>query len=156
MIMIIDKKPVRTHARNTAQRLRILAYLRSTRSHPSAEGVHAAVVKDLPSITLATVYRNLNALSEEGEVFRLKVGNSYRYDYHRHGDTHGVCDACGRIVDLDGETFAKGAVKAFDSQGFSPRSVTIILSGVCEACRRGKPARGGVKASRSPASRAYR
>jgi Fur family peroxide stress response transcriptional regulator len=124
--------------RNTVQRQQILAFLKSTHAHPSAEEVHKRIVKGLPSVTLATVYRNLNNLAEEGVLHRLKVGNAYRYDFHQHGGTHGVCTSCGKVIDLEGEKIAKKALESFRGPHFTPESITIILHGACKACERTK------------------
>jgi Fur family peroxide stress response transcriptional regulator len=116
--------------RSTIQRMKILQYLQSTKEHPSAEMVYAAVVRELPTITLATVYRNLNLLAEEGTINRLKTEKAYRYDAQEGTHTHGICTTCGVIIDL---LPAKKALPTFNN--FYPEEIIIIYKGLCAACK---------------------
>ena len=55
------------------QRELILAIVKNTKVHPTAEWVYQEAKKEMPSIGIATVYRNLNALAERGEFKRITV-----------------------------------------------------------------------------------
>ena len=69
------KKQVKT--RNTIQRIKIMKYLKSVKTHPTAEMVYNAVVKEIPSITLATVYRNLHNLANKGKILMFEFNKEY-------------------------------------------------------------------------------
>ena len=58
------------------QREAILAYLHSTKEHPTAEKVYMELRAQFPKLSLGTVYRNLNLLAESGEILRLSCGDS--------------------------------------------------------------------------------
>ena len=120
--------------RNTSQRLKILEYLKSVRTHPNAEEVYNAVAKELPAITLATVYRNLNLLAEHGKILRLKINNEYRYDADISFHQHCVCKKCGRLTDLFKKKISEYALSKFNFKGFKPESVNIIFNGICNKC----------------------
>ena len=57
--------------RQTIQKLKIMQHLHSVKTHPSAEMVYNAVKEEVPTITLATVYRNLNSLANAGKILKL-------------------------------------------------------------------------------------
>ena len=118
----------------TSQRIKILKYLESVHSHPSAEKIHQEVKKELPAITLATVYRNLNLLAEQGKVLRIKVNNQYRFDADTSSHQHCVCKHCGKIDDIHKEEIEKFVMEKLKTKTFEPTSVTIILKGKCKNC----------------------
>ncbi len=125
----------------TSQRLKILQHLRDAENHPTAEMVYREISKELPSITLATVYRNLNLLAEDGELLRLEVGDVFRYDGRTMLHQHGVCKNCGRIVDIFRKGMSENALRRANrarSDGFRADSVSIMFSGYCKQCIRGE------------------
>ena len=82
------------------QREAILKVLRSTDKHPTATAVYEEVRKVIPNISLGTVYRNLAALSTDGTVLSLSVGDGHEHfdaDVTPHAHLH--CRQCGRIFD---------------------------------------------------------
>src|SRR3989338_5532441 len=87
------------NTRNTIHRSRILEYLKRVKIHPSAEKVYQEIKKELPTITLATVYRNLHHLASEGKILRLGFGNEYRFDGDVTVHQHCFCERCGKILD---------------------------------------------------------
>ncbi len=119
--------------RNTKQRDAVLAALRATRTHPTAAEVYAAVRKTMPHISLGTVYRNLGALTAEGEILALDTGGgTVHYDGFTAPHTHFVCDGCGRVFDFP----PPPALPSTD--GFFVREVRVILAGDCPDCRKNK------------------
>ena len=57
-----------TNSRNTIQRQLVLSAVRQLQNHPTADEVYQEVQKNCPTISRATVYRNLKLLAEEGEI----------------------------------------------------------------------------------------
>ncbi len=90
-----------TGHRLSLPRVYILQYLRNTLSHPPAEAVYEHVKKNLPNISLGTIYRNLNQMTETGLV-RAIHGTDGKTHYD--GDTgfhlHFKCKNCKRIFDV--------------------------------------------------------
>jgi Fe2+ or Zn2+ uptake regulation protein len=121
--------------RTTSQRIKILKYLRSVKTHPSAEMVYAAVKKDLPAISLATVYRNLNLLAEQGEILKLEINGEFRFDGNMCGHTHAVCTRCGKLFDLMDRKIPDYVMKNFRLKGFTQSCVHIIFKGTCKSCK---------------------
>ncbi len=90
----------RSH-RMTKQRRVILDVLRDTKSHPTADWVYEQVRKQMPRISLGTVYRNLRVLKEKGDIVELNYGSTYsRFDGNTENHYHFVCQDCGRIDDV--------------------------------------------------------
>ncbi len=86
--------------RMTRQRQVILEELRKVNTHPSADEVYEMVRKRLPRISLGTVYRNLEVLSESGEIRKLEPGLLKRFDGNPSEHFHIRCIRCDRIADV--------------------------------------------------------
>ncbi len=87
--------------RMTRQKKIILAVLKNTQIHPTADWIYEEVKKEIPNISLGTVYRNLRILKEMGEIRELNYGSSYsRFDGNSSNHYHFVCTECGVILDV--------------------------------------------------------
>ncbi len=117
------------------QREAILTELRNRHDHPTATQIFEGVQKVLPHISLGTVYRNLSALVESGEIISLSVGDGHEhFDGDKSLHLHLHCKRCGAIIDrpLKSEDFNKSAL--FD--GFSPESSVCVVFGLCKNCQK--------------------
>ncbi len=86
--------------RMTSQRQVILEEIRKVHSHPTADQVYEEVRKRLPRISLGTVYRNLDILSECGLIQRIApVSNQMRFDGDTTNHYHVRCIHCGKVED---------------------------------------------------------
>jgi len=119
----------------TAQRRAILEELRKDRTHPSADELYLKVRRRLPDISMATVYRNLEILSEHGLIRRLwEGGGPRRYDGDMEDHYHVTCDRCSRIGDV-----ALGAVNGFLNEAqkvsdFDVKGYRLEFFGFCPKC----------------------
>ena len=90
--------------RMTKQRGVILEEIKMTDSHPTADEIYENVRKRLPSISLGTVYRNLDILASCGMIRKLDPGRTQmRFDGNLSEHNHLTCLRCGRIEDLSFE-----------------------------------------------------
>lgn len=121
--------------RNTNQRMKIFEHLKSIKTHPTAEMVYQAVRKDLPAISLATVYRNLNALSQEGKILKLEINGEYHFDGNICSHQHCICSRCGKVMDVFHREISEYAMKKIRSRYFEPSCVNIMFAGFCRDCR---------------------
>ena len=81
----------------------ILAYLRSTDQHPSAETIYAALKTEIPDLSLGTVYRNIALFKQQGTIISLgSVDGVERYDGNIDPHVHFICTGCGAVSDLHG------------------------------------------------------
>ena len=127
--------------RTTRQLATVLAVVRASGvEHPSAERVFAEVRRQLPRISLGTVYRNLQRLAADGVIgVTHPHGGPARYDPTPGGHDHFVCRGCGRIDDIPGSRPAAGA-RAARRAGHLVASHALVLYGQCRDCRAGMPA----------------
>lgn len=121
--------------RMTRQRQRILEVLRSTTSHPTADWVYEQVRREIPDISLGTVYRNLKVLKESGEIMELNYGSTFsRYDGNPVNHYHFQCEECGRIYDLDLPVQEELNRAAGQRSGFQITHHRLEFYGTCRAC----------------------
>jgi Fe2+ or Zn2+ uptake regulation protein len=126
--------------RNTKQKTFIRSALKSVRTHPTAEAVHEMIAKDCPEIGIATVYRNLNRLSESGIIRRISVNNSPdRFDGDLTPHYHLCCDECGRFDDFFDDR-SQDTLRKFveDESGFSLSRQETVFYGLCPNCKKEK------------------
>lgn len=130
--------------RYSKQRSLIMDVLKNTTSHPTAQWVYEQAKQDMPTIGIATVYRNLNALAENGDIQRIiSTGNVEHYDADTSDHWHMACMQCGKIIDLkaDEEQLAALHGMIVDTFGIQDENVRIgktLLQGTCNACLRRK------------------
>ncbi|EJP74803.1 ferric uptake regulator family protein [Campylobacter sp. FOBRC14] len=72
--------------------------------HPTIDELYDEILKENPSVSLATVYKNLNTLKDEGLVVEVNIVNQKpRYDIYEYPHIHVVCETCGHVEDLSYE-----------------------------------------------------
>lgn len=122
--------------RFTEQRAAVFRFLASTDVHPSADEVFVAVRRELPGISLATVYKSLETLVGCGLAVKLTYSDgSARYDGRTDPHHHARCVVCGRVVDIMGH-LAEGQLESLrdHAQGFTVTGYRLELSGYCPDC----------------------
>ena len=125
--------------RNTIQRSLVLEAVNRLHCHATADEVYAEISKEHPTISKATIDRNLNVLSELGEIRRLEIpGSADRYDHISRNHCHVKCKVCGRVFDVDMD-FVGGLERGIrDTHGFDFTGYDIIFHGVCPECQKKK------------------
>jgi len=135
----------RTHGLSvTHQRLAIFEALASSREHPSAEQLHKDVQRRIPTLSLATVYKNLEALKAIGAVVDVNpLHEQARYESALpgsgagHPHHHLVCTSCKKVRDLHDSELDRLRVR--DAQGFDVRAVRVQAEGLCPDCQGRRP-----------------
>jgi Fur family transcriptional regulator, peroxide stress response regulator len=122
--------------RNTFQLNKIQEILINSKSHPNAEMVFNSVKKEIPTITLATVYRNLNKLVLQGKAIKLEVNGEYRFDGDLSEHQHCICNKCNKIIDLFNEKISLNVLKEFNSNEFIAEKTGIFFYGLCIKCKK--------------------
>ena len=127
--------------RNTIQRSFVLKAVNKLRCHATADEIYNEIHKEHPTISRATVYRNLKLLSEVGEIRRLEIpGSADRFDHISCNHYHVKCEVCGRLFDVDMD-FVSGLEKEIrDAHGFDFTGYDIIFHGICPECKKQKNA----------------
>jgi Fur family peroxide stress response transcriptional regulator len=127
----LEKKGVR----QTQQREAVLDYLSQVHNHPTAEDVFLAVKRKLPKISLATVYKNLEALVESNVASKLTYGDgSARYDIRTDHHYHTRCLNCGKVSDLEAQQSAPWLERIKPGQHFKVVDYRLEVLGYCRDC----------------------
>lgn len=127
--------------RMTRQRSVILDTLVSMRSHPTADELYAVVRRQLPSVSLGTIYRNLDVLARSGRVRKLESGGSQaRFDAELEPHDHVRCGACGRLDDVVITRHSRVVRPEHSMRGFSITGYRIEFDGLCPDCLAGNEA----------------
>ena len=121
------------------QRELILQQVQMEAIHPTAETVYARLKVQHPSISLATVYRNLNELVELGKILRINVpGDSDRFDKMLVKHSHFFCEKCKSILDIN-EINLNDVVNEIEiNNNIKILSNQISLYGICSKCQEKK------------------
>ena len=87
--------------RYTRQREAVFRHLQAAHDHPTADQIYAAVRRQIPSISLATVYKALEALVEAHLATKIPdASGPARFESHSEPHYHARCTKTGRILDL--------------------------------------------------------
>ena len=122
--------------RMSVQRQVILEELRKVNSHPTADELFQIVRLRLPRISLGTVYRNLERLSNAGEVRKLKtLGNQARFDGDMHSHYHLHCTQCGALADVEGVAYKPPLAKTAAATGYVVEDYILEFRGICPECQ---------------------
>ena len=121
--------------KQSKQRDLVLQYMKQIREHVSAEQVYDDLNKDTKSISLATVYRNLNILVQMHEI-RKSAHPIYGYVYDKTCDPHDHlhCVICDQLFDFP-IAYDMALDDTMEKQsGWQVYSHNTIYEGVCEHC----------------------
>ena len=122
--------------RNTIQCALVLETVNKLRCHATADEVYDAIVQEHPNISRATVYRNLNRLSQLGRIHKMEIpGGADRFDHECYKHYHIRCEKCGRVFDVDMEYIADLEKKIRDTHGFEFTGHDIVFTGICPNCK---------------------
>ncbi len=132
---------------DSSHRTLVLAIVRRSDRHPTADDVFMEARASFPTISLTTVYRNLRALVAEGKLRERMFGGVSRFDAHLEEHSHLVCTDCGAIVDVAADHAA--LVEQFHppARAWEVAQVDVELRGRCPTCRK-KTARAARARSR--------
>jgi|WetSurMetagenome_2_1015567.scaffolds.fasta_scaffold63298_2 Fur family transcriptional regulator, peroxide stress response regulator len=122
--------------KRSRQRERILGVLKSTNSHPSADWLYHQLKKDMPRLSLGTVYRNLNTLIAQGFVQRLPIEDGIdRFEATIEPHYHLVCEQCGSVTDFSMPHPIGINVQAEKLSNFKIKRHRIDFYGLCSKCQ---------------------
>jgi Fe2+ or Zn2+ uptake regulation protein len=120
----------------TQQRAAVFEFLRTVEYHPTADEVYLGVKNCLPKVSLATVYKNLEALIVAGLASKLTYGEgSARYDIRTDHHHHVRCTACGKVWDIEASENSAWLKKMKPKAGFQVTDYRLELLGNCRDCR---------------------
>jgi Fur family ferric uptake transcriptional regulator len=113
----------------------ILEELRSKNNHPSADELYERVRQKLPRISLGTIYRNLEVLSQLGEIQKLNLSGSLkRYDGTPSKHYHIRCIRCDRVDDAPIAPLNQIEDELYQATVFEIIGHNLEFTGLCPAC----------------------
>ena len=120
----------------THQRLEIVKILAQSEGHPSVESIHSQIQKDFPTMSLATVYRNIVLIKSLGEVLELGFPDgSNRYDGNKPTPhPHVICINCKKIVDPDLDSLDEMKKEVALETNFKILNHRLDFFGLCSNC----------------------
>ena len=118
----------------TPQRMAIYRALLEAEDHPSPEALYRRVASAMPALSLATVYKALDALVQLGLVREVSVtSDTKRYDANLDRHHHLVCTGCGSVTDFYSEALDEIAPPS-RIDGFVTSALSVQVFGVCSDC----------------------
>lgn len=121
----------------TPQRLAIAKVLSNGRRHPTVEEIYEELRDQFPTMSLATVYRNVLLMKSLGEVMEIGFADgSNRYDGMRpHPHPHVICIECREILDPELSGLEDMSEEVARETGFEIVSHRVDFFGICPKCR---------------------
>jgi Fur family ferric uptake transcriptional regulator len=123
--------------RLTPQRKLILDIIHDAGEHLTADTIINHVQSRMPGVHKSTIYRTLEILEEAGCVYKSALGNQFIYHHPEEGHHHHlVCRQCGKSIDCEDDVFAPVEKSIGAKYGFRVDFKHVVMSGLCEECRR--------------------
>lgn len=123
--------------RQTRQLAAVYEVVAAAHDHPTAEDVCDRVRRQLPRISLGTVYRNLQKLAGQQQLRAVHLADrATRYDGMLAAHDHFLCERCGTAADLAQTTAAPPDCSRLNGSGYLVRAHALTFYGLCPNCRR--------------------
>ena len=120
----------RSGLRATKQREQVFSVLLNKRDHPTAEEIYARARREMPSISLATVYNCLETLTESGLIRAVNFEREpTRYCPNLTQHAHFYCKATGEVIDIELNENILSELKAALPQGYRAEHIDIAFNG---------------------------
>ncbi len=117
--------------KSTPQRVAMLNILEQ-KGHADIEDIYGEIKKDFVSISLATVYKNINTMLDAGIIQEIKIPQKKsRFEIAKHPHSHFVCERCGDVYDIE-------KPKNLDvklPENFEPKEISVMVRGICAKCK---------------------
>ncbi len=122
------------HLKATPQRLEIANAL-YTNGHIGIEHLYELMVKKFSSISLATIYKNINIMLEASFIQEVKIPNAKSvYELTKDTHAHIVCQKCAEITDIKID-LSSIVENAMQTSGYKISKSDLVLSGTCKNCQ---------------------
>jgi Fe2+ or Zn2+ uptake regulation protein len=123
--------------RSTKQKRAILQIFEHKQEHLAAEEVYQLVKPELPKISLGTVYRNLETLSQQGDLQKtIFPDGKARYEATKKHHHHIVCMGCSNVVDISLCPLRPEIKELINTQDFEAVYHRFEVYGYCKDCRK--------------------
>jgi Fur family ferric uptake transcriptional regulator len=123
--------------RSTRQKRAVAALLEASDGFRSAQELHAELLAQGENVALTTVYNQVRALADAGELDALRSDDGEtRYRRCATGDHHHhlVCRHCGTAIEVEGPEVERWATRIAKEHGFADVTHTVEIIGTCPDC----------------------
>ena len=119
------------------QRELILKTLKENCIHPTAEQLYELIRREEPTVSLATVYRNLNLLAENGMVKKIEgLDGTAHFDHQTFDHYHFIFTKCNRVFEIACDIARDLAQDVESRTGFRIASYDVSFRGTCKSCQK--------------------
>jgi Fur family transcriptional regulator, peroxide stress response regulator len=124
-------------SRLTSHRLALIRLLSSSEEHPNAMQLYESLRLQFPTISLATIYKTLALLKDEGQILEIDLHNDSHYDGNKpYPHPHLICTHCSRIFDGDEvAAIQKLNQEIQDRYNFQVSRHQLVFYGLCRDCQ---------------------
>ena len=120
--------------RNTNQRQIVYDAINSA-GHITTEKLIEVIQKNNDNISLATIYRNIATLLDDGVIKRVKLVDGDVLETVKHKHFHYVCKVCGEVVDVDPKGLTVDVNKIKQIADFKVEEIEVSFYGICNKCK---------------------
>ncbi len=125
------------HLKITPQRTVLFKELLSEPDHPTADMVYQRVRETLPNISYDTVNRTLLSFADLGIIRQIESrGTAKRFDPDVSQHHHFQCIKCGRIIDIEDESYNNIGLPKHLPEGLVVLDKHVVLEGICDTCHK--------------------
>lgn len=119
----------------TPQRMAILKEIHKA-GHISVDSIYENIKQSYPSMSLATVYKNLTSMQEANIIEELQIPNQKQhYELHKDPHIHLICQKCGKIEDMHSNALLQQLIaECKEESHYTFKDFSIALIGVCPEC----------------------
>ncbi|BCD60127.1 MULTISPECIES: Fur family transcriptional regulator [unclassified Nitratiruptor] len=117
--------------KSTPQRVAMLNIL-DQKGHADIEDIYSEIKKEFVTISLATVYKNINTMLDSGIIQEIKIPyRKSKFEVTKHKHSHFVCQKCGEVYDID----EPKCLEIELPEGFKPTESSVMILGICDKCQ---------------------
>ena len=115
----------------TPQRLAILKEIEK-KGHASIEEIYEDIKESFPSISLATIYKNITALQEEEILKAVCTPQKTKYEITKKEHAHFICKECGKLEDIPLNPIIEEEIE----KEYKDSSKELYIYGICDKCKK--------------------
>ncbi|MDD2357689.1 MAG: Fur family transcriptional regulator [Thiovulaceae bacterium] len=118
----------------TPQRLGILS-LMDQQGHMNVDDLYLQIKEKFASISLATMYKNINAMMSASIITEIKIPKQKsRFEIVKESHGHLLCQECGEFMDIELD-IAKMVDDVSAKSSYQLFEASLVLSGICPLCQ---------------------
>ena len=123
------------HLKATPQRIAIIALMHHA-GHINIDELYHAIKKKFSSISLATLYKNVNTMLEVALIREVKIpGQKTKYEIEKEAHAHIMCKSCGELKDMEFDSHSI-LEKSSEMSHYKTEDISIVISGICPECQK--------------------